>query len=166
MGRAWKFGNNIDTDVITPAEYLHQGEDEGGRPEWLDHVFEPIRPEFADAVEEGDIVVAGKNFGAGSSREAAARVFVMKGVDAVIAAEFARIWFRNAINVGLPVYRSEAASAGISDGDSVTVDHESGTITNETTGESYDADPLPGFVQEIRDAGGLANYYHTKVKSD
>lgn len=166
MGRAWKFGDNIDTDVITPAEYLHQGEDEGGRPAWLDHALEPIRPEFAGSVEEGDVVVAGKNFGAGSSREAAARVFVMKEVEAVVAAEFARIWFRNAINVGLPVYRSAAASEGIDDGDEVRIDHATSTIVNETTGESYSADPLPEFVQEIRDAGGLAKYYHTKVKNE
>lgn len=160
MGRAWTFGDNIDTDVITPTEYLHKGEDEGGRPLWLDHALETVDPEFADGVEEGDVVVAGRNFGAGSSREAAARVFVMLGVDAVIAAEFARIWFRNAVNVGLPVYVSERASERIGAGDEITVDHESGRIHNETKDETYGSDTLPDFVQEIHDAGGLADYYH------
>lgn len=163
MGRAWVFGDNIDTDVITPTEYLHKGEDDGGHPLYVDHVLEAIRPEFADTVQPGDVVVAGRNWGAGSSREAAARVFVHKQVDAVIAAEFARIWFRNAVNVGLPVYQSEPAAAEITDGDDIRVDHDTGRIHNHTTDITHEAVPLPPFVQEIRDAGSLANYYHQHV---
>lgn len=157
MGRAWTFGDHIDTDVITPTEYIASGDPD----EYLPHVLELVRPEFPESVQPGDVVVAGENFGSGSSRETAADAFVHLEVDAVIAASFARIFFRNAINVGLPIYESPAAARDIEDGDEVSV--RDGTIVNETTGETYSTTEYPDFVQEILDAGGLIPYHRTVV---
>lgn len=153
MGDVWKFGDNVDTDVITPSKYKHRG-----REVYVAHAMEPIAPDFADEVEDGDVVVVGENFGTGSSRETAAIAFLDNGVEAVVAKSFARIFFRNAINVGLPVYVCPEAYDGIDEGDTVEVDHGSGTIRNTTTGASFSAEPHPPFLKEIVDAGGLVNY--------
>jgi 3-isopropylmalate/(R)-2-methylmalate dehydratase small subunit len=153
MGRAWTFGDNIDTDVITPSQYKHQGRDV-----YVDHAMEPIAPDFADEVDAGDIVVAGRNFGSGSSRESAAIAFLDNDVDAVVAESFARIFYRNAINIGLPVYLYEVATTKNDDGDEVEVDHEGSVVHNLTKDETYLTEPHPEFIQEILAAGGLANY--------
>lgn len=156
MGRAWTFGDNVDTDVITPAEYLvNQDPDE-----YLPHVLEPVRPEFATNVAAGDVVVGGVNFGSGSSREAAADAFVHLDVEAIVAESFSRIFFRNAINVGLEIYELPEATDRFDDGDEVTV-HD-GAIHNETTGERYETTEYPEFIQEIFDAGGLIEYYNER----
>lgn len=159
MGRAWTYGDNIDTDVIIATQHLGFQDE---NPTYENHILEPLDPDFADEVEPGDVVVAGRNFGSGSSREAAAKGFVFNKVDAVIAAEFARIFFRNAINVGLPVYTSQEAYENINDGDEISIDHEHGIIYNKTKNESYSSDKLPEFIQEIIDSGGLVAYHNNK----
>lgn len=151
MGRVWKFGDNVDTDVITPTEYLDS------REAYVAHALEPIRPEFADEVQTGDVVVAGGNFGCGSSRETAPVALLDNGIDAVIAESFARIFYRNAINIGLPVYIFNEAGR-IEDGDSLEVDHETATIRNVTSSTSYQAEKHPEFIQEIIRLGGLREY--------
>jgi len=153
MGRVWKFGDNVDTDVITPSEYKHQG-----REVYVAHVMEPIEPDFADEVEEGDVLVVGKNFGSGSSRETAAIAFLDNEVEAIVAKSFSRIFFRNAINIGLPVYVCPEAYENIGEDDEVEIDHEEGVIDDRTTGESFEAEQHPEFIQDIIDAGGLAEY--------
>ena len=158
MGRAWKFGDNVDTDVITPTEYIINSDPE----EYLPHVLEIVRPEFPEVVEPGDVVVAGKNFGSGSSRETAADAFVHLDVDAVIAESFARIFFRNAINVGLPIYESPEAARAIEDGHEVEI--RDGAIVDETTGTTHEVGEYPEFVQTIFDEGGLIEY-HRNVAS-
>lgn len=149
----WTFGDNVDTDVITPAEYKHQG-----RETYVAHAMEPIAPNFGSDVEPGDIVVVGKNFGSGSSRETAAIAFLDNSVEAIIAESFARIFFRNAINVGLPVYVCPDASQRINETDDIEIDHANGVIYNRSKDESYEAEEHPEFIQQIIDAGGLAAY--------
>jgi 3-isopropylmalate/(R)-2-methylmalate dehydratase small subunit len=151
--RVWTFGDNVDTDVITPSQYKHRGKEV-----YVAHAMEPIEPTFGEEVRPGDLIVAGRNFGSGSSRETAAIVFAEHGVEAIVAASFARIFYRNAINLGLPVYVSPAAAAGIEADHEVTIDHEAGVIHNGTTGETYEAEPHPPFIREILEAGGLAAY--------
>lgn len=151
MGRVWKLGDNVDTDVITPTEYLHS------REEYVRHALEPVRPEFGDEVKPGDVVVAGRNFGTGSSRETAAVAFLDNEIEAVVAESFARIFYRNAINIGLPVYMCAEVSA-INDGDIVAVDHDTSTVVNRTTGRAYQAEEHPPFIQEIIRLGGLEQY--------
>jgi 3-isopropylmalate dehydratase small subunit len=149
--RAWKYGDNVDTDVIIPARYLVTG-----NPEILGaHCLENLDAVFAAEHRPGDIIVGGRNFGCGSSREHAPLAIRGAGVPCVIAASFARIFFRNAINIGLPVYESPEAAAGIQMGDAIRVDLTAGVIVNETRGERYPVHPLPPFMQEILDAGGL-----------
>lgn len=151
MGRAWKLGDNVDTDVITPTEYL------GSREEYVAHALEPLRPTFAEDVEPGDVVVAGRNFGSGSSRESAAIAFLDNDVEAVIAESFSRIFFRNAINIGLPVYILAEASE-IEDGASVDIDHESATIHDASSDRDYQAEEHPEFIREMIRLGGLKAY--------
>lgn len=153
MGRAWTFGDNIDTDVINPEQYKL-----AGRDAWREHVLEPIAPDFADEVSAGDVVVAGRNFGAGSSRESAPIGLYDNDVDAVIAASFARIFYRNAINIGLRVYVCPEASECIDEGDEVGIDHDNGIIHNRMQGERYHAEDHPEFIQKIIEAGGLKAY--------
>jgi 3-isopropylmalate/(R)-2-methylmalate dehydratase small subunit len=153
MTRIWKFGDNVDTDVITPSQYKHQGKNV-----YVEHAMEPIAPTFADEVEPGDIVVTGRNFGSGSSRETAAIVFAEHEVGAIIAFSFARIFYRNAINLGLPVYVCPEAALGIDEGHEINILADENTIVNRTTGETYYPEPHPPFIREILDAGGLANY--------
>ncbi len=149
MGRAWKFGDDIDTDVIIQGKYLVINDPE----ELAKHVFENIRPEFAKDVKPGDFVVAGENFGCGSSREHAPLALKATGIKAVIAKSFARIFFRNAINIGLMVL--ECNTDGIDDGDELEVDLDKSVVINKTKDEEYQISPIPEFLRQIMDKGGL-----------
>ena len=151
MGKAWRYGDNVDTDVIIPARYLTTSDPD----ELARHAMEDLDPSFAAQVQAGDVVVAGANFGCGSSREHAALALKGAGVEAVVAASFARIFFRNAINMGLAVATSAEAAASIDPGDLVDVDIEGARVTNVTKGLVFDTEPLPEFVLEIVTAGGL-----------
>jgi 3-isopropylmalate/(R)-2-methylmalate dehydratase small subunit len=159
-GRAWKFKDDIDTDAIIPGRYLVINDPEG----LAKHVFEGVRPEFAGQVETGDFVVAGTNFGCGSSREHAPLGLKGAGVKAVVAKSFARIFFRNAINIGLPLFISVDVER-IRDGDSIEIDADEGIIYNRSRGESYRTTSLPPFLQEIVETGGLVEYTKRMVKS-
>lgn len=161
-GRVWKFGNDVDTDLIIPARYLNTTDP----AELAAHCMEDADPTFAKKVSPGDIIVAGKNFGCGSSREHAPLAIKAAGVACVIAASFARIFYRNAINIGLPILESPEASASLRDGDVVEIDLSTGTIENQTKGEVYRAAPFPPFMQEIMRAGGLINYVRERMKNN
>ena len=150
-GRVFKFGNNIDTDVIIPARYLNTQSE----AELASHCMEDIDKTFIKRVSSGDIMVGGKNFGCGSSREHAPIAIKASGISCVIAVDFARIFYRNSINIGLPILECPAASAAISDGDTVKVDFDTGTIVDVTTGETFHAEPFPPFIQNIIKSGGL-----------
>ena len=150
-GRVFKYGDNVDTDVIIPARYLNIAD----AKELATHAMEDIDAEFVKKMQPGDIVVATRNFGCGSSREHAPLVLRENGVSCVIAASFARIFYRNAINIGLPILECEAAANAIENGDIVSVDFDTGVITNETKGETYQAAAFPPFIQSIIKAGGL-----------
>lgn len=152
-GRVFKYGDNVDTDVIIPARYLNIAD----AKELATHAMEDIDADFVKKMQPGDIVVATRNFGCGSSREHAPLVLKENGVSCVIAASFARIFYRNAINIGLPIFECEAASDGIAAGDEVRVDFDTGLITNLTKNEMYQAQPLPPFIQNIVNRGGLLN---------
>ncbi len=150
-GKVLKYGDNVDTDVIIPARYLNSSD-----PEELKlHCMEDIDREFAKKVSAGDILVAGKNFGCGSSREHAPIALKASGISCVIAKTFARIFYRNAINIGLPIVEHEKAATSIEAGHVVKVDFDLGKILDETTGETYEMKPFPPFMQEIIEAGGL-----------
>jgi 3-isopropylmalate dehydratase small subunit len=153
-GKAWKFGVNIDTDAIIPARYLNTT-DPG---ELAQHCMEDESPRFVQEVKDGDIIVAETNFGCGSSREHAPMAIKAKGISCVIAKSFARIFYRNAFNMGLPILESDEAVDGIRDGHEVEVDLAKGKIANKTTGQSFKADPIPPFMQEIIDDGGLMEH--------
>ncbi|GAB4276053.1 MAG: 3-isopropylmalate dehydratase small subunit [Coriobacteriia bacterium] len=150
-GTAHKYGRDIDTDVIIPARYLNTSDPD----ELAKHCMEDLDPGFVSKMEPGDILVAEENFGCGSSREHAPISIKAAGVSVVIAKSFARIFYRNAINTGLPIMECADAVDGISDGDRVSVDADTGVITNETTGESWQAQPFPGFLKDIIEKGGL-----------
>jgi len=155
----WKFGDDIDTDAIIPGKYLTIN-----KPgELAKHAFEGVRPEFASGVKDGDIIVAGYNFGCGSSREHAPLSLRGAKVKCIIAKTFARIFFRNAINIGLPLLECPDTDK-IEEGDHIEVDFGSGIITNTTKDESYQATPLPDFVRSIVDAGGLIGYAQKMVQ--
>jgi 3-isopropylmalate/(R)-2-methylmalate dehydratase small subunit len=150
-GRAFKFGDNIDTDVIIPARYLSTAE-----PEILaQYCMIDIDPTFAGRVKQGDIMIGGRNFGCGSSREHAPIAIKASGVTCVIAETFARIFYRNSFNIGLPIIECEEAAKKIADGDEVSVDFASGRIHNDTKNETYQAEPLPDFMRDIINNGGL-----------
>ena len=153
IGFVHKYPDNVDTDVIIPARYLNTP----NAKELAAHCMEDIDPEFVNKVKEGDIIVGGANFGCGSSREHAPLAIKPAGVSCVIAATFARIFYRNSINIGLPILECPAASAAIQAGDKVKVDFDTGVITDETTGETFQAQPFPPFIQNIIKAGGLMN---------
>jgi 3-isopropylmalate/(R)-2-methylmalate dehydratase small subunit len=157
-GTAFRYGDNVDTDVIIPARYL----DTRDPDELAGHCMEDIDLEFTKKITRGDVLVAGENFGCGSSREHAPIAIKASGISCVIAASFARIFFRNAINIGLPILESKDAASGIHSGDRVNVNLKTGSIHNKTTGESYRSEPFPAFMQEIINAGGLIN--RTKLK--
>ena len=153
-GKAWRYGDHVDTDVIIPARYLNIQDP----VELSEHAMEDIDAAFAGKVQPGDIVVAGKNFGCGSSREHAPLVLKQKGVSCVVAESFARIFYRNAINIGLPVIELGEAVAGIQADQQLSIDLSKGVVTNETTGQSWTTKALPEFVQELTGAGGLIAY--------
>lgn len=153
-GKTHRFGDNVDTDVIIPARFLTTAD-----PEFLaSHCMEDIDPDFSKKVTCGDIIVAGKNFGCGSSREHAPVAIKASGISLVIATDFARIFYRNSINIGLPILECESASREINEGDELEVDVTTGVITDVTTNKTYQAEPFPEFIQNIISAGGLINY--------
>ncbi|MDI3486924.1 MAG: 3-isopropylmalate/(R)-2-methylmalate dehydratase small subunit [Methanolobus sp.] len=152
-GRVWKFGDDVDTDAVIPGRYLIMNTPE----ELAAHAFEGVRPEFPKEVKEGDIIVAGNNFGCGSSREHAPIALKGTKINCVIAKSFARIFFRNSINIGVALLECPDTDK-IEDGDQLDVDFASGAIKNVTKGEQYQATPLPEFVRGIMDAGGLIEY--------
>ena len=157
-GTVFKYGDNVDTDVIIPARYLNIQD----RTELASHCMEDIDLEFTRKVKKGDIMVAGKNFGCGSSREHAPQVIRDSGVACVIAETFARIFYRNAINIGLPIIECPKAAQAINAGDEVAIDFDSGMIKNITTGEEYEGQAFPEFMQNIIKAEGLVNYINQK----
>lgn len=159
-GNAWRFGDDIDTDAIIPARYLNTSDPE----ELARHVMEDADNEFPDKVKVGDMIVAGKNFGCGSSREHAPIAIKAAGMQAVIAKSFARIFYRNSFNIGLPIFESEEASEKIKEGDTLEIDADSGIIKNISTGEQYAAKPIPPFMQELIAAGGLIEWTKKKIK--
>lgn len=159
MGRCWKFGDNISTDHIIAGKYLITSD-----PKALAiHCLEDTRPEFPKAVKLGDLVVAGENFGCGSSREHAPIALKGCGIKGVIASSFARIFFRNAINIGLPIFESKEAASDIQEGDEVDVDMKSGKIINHTKGKSYNFEPFPPEILEILEAGGLMQFVRKRM---
>jgi 3-isopropylmalate/(R)-2-methylmalate dehydratase small subunit len=151
--RIWKFGHNVDTDQIIPAEYLTTGD----AKKLAAHAFAKVRPEFSKEVKEGDIIVAGENFGCGSSREHAPRALLGAGIRCVIARSFARIFFRNSINIGLHLIEADVFDR-IEERDEIEISFEEGVIKNNTKKEEYKFKPLPEFMQKLLDSGGLINY--------
>ena len=158
-GNAHKYGRDIDTDVIIPARYLNTSDP----AELAKHCMEDLDAGFVGKVEQGDILVAEENFGCGSSREHAPISIKHAGVSVVIAKSFARIFYRNAINTGLPIMEAPDAVDGISNGDAVEVDADTGQIRNLTTGATFQAQPFPPFIKEIIEKGGLINSVREKV---
>jgi 3-isopropylmalate/(R)-2-methylmalate dehydratase small subunit len=161
-GRVWKYGDNVDTDVIIPARYLSMSTAE----ELAEHCMEDLDPEFVRAVQQGDVIVAGDNFGCGSSREHAPLAIKGAGVSCVIATSFARIFYRNAINVGLPILESPAAAEAVEAGHTLDIDLEKGTIRDRDTGATYEAEPYPAFMMSIIQAGGLVPYTQRQLESE
>ncbi|WP_294156762.1 3-isopropylmalate dehydratase small subunit [uncultured Selenomonas sp.] len=159
-GKVWRYGDNIDTDVIIPARYLNTFDPK----ELASHCMVDIDATFAKNVQAGDIMVGGKNFGCGSSREHAPVAIKASGVPVVIAASFARIFYRNGINIGLPLLEIGDDVDKISAGDTLSVDVTTGVIKDETTGDTFQAHPLPGFIQDIAKAGGLVEYVKQQAK--
>lgn len=153
-GKAWKFGADVDTDAIIPARYLNTSDP----AELAKHCMEDADPEFMSKMSSGDVIVAGKNFGCGSSREHAPISIKAAGVSCVIAKSFARIFYRNSFNVGLPIFESEAASEKIQAGDEIEVDPGKGVISNLTRKESYKTTPIPPFMMELIEDGGLMKH--------
>lgn len=154
QGKAFVYGNNVDTDVIIPARYLNNSD-----PAALaSHCMEDIDASFVTEVEEGDVIVAGKNFGCGSSREHAPLAIKVAGVSCVIAETFARIFYRNAINIGLPILECPEAAQEVKKGDKLEVDFSAGTIINRTQGKTYETQPFPAFIQAIIEADGLVGW--------
>lgn len=157
-GKVIKYGDNIDTDVIIPARYLNAYSPE----ELAAHCMEDIDKDFVNKVEAGDIMVGGANFGCGSSREHAPIAIKASGISCVIAESFARIFFRNAINIGLPILECPEASKDIDEGDVVSINFDTGVITNETKNKTYQSAAFPPFMQELINAGGLVKYIQSK----
>ncbi|MCK5763014.1 MAG: 3-isopropylmalate dehydratase small subunit [Clostridiales bacterium] len=157
-GYVFKYGNNVDTDVIIPARYLNTT----NHKELAMHCMEDIDLSFVDRVNQGDIIVADKNFGCGSSREHAPIAIKASGISCVIASSFARIFYRNAINIGLPILECEEAVKNIDDGDEISVDIAKGVITNLTKNQTYETEPFPEFMQDLINQGGLIAYINKK----
>jgi 3-isopropylmalate/(R)-2-methylmalate dehydratase small subunit len=157
-GKVWKFGDDVDTDAIIPARYLNVSDPF----ELAAHCMEDIDPDFMKKISKGDIIVADKNFGCGSSREHAPLAIKTAGISCVIAKSFARIFYRNSINIGFPILECEEATSKISEGDQIEIDLSSGAIINLTKKETYNAQPFPEFMQKIISAGGLMNYVMNK----
>ncbi|MDD4169567.1 MAG: 3-isopropylmalate dehydratase small subunit [Desulfotomaculaceae bacterium] len=162
QGRTWKFGSDVDTDAIIPARYLNTSDP----AELAKHCMEDADPAFPEKVKPGEIIVAGKNFGCGSSREHAPIAIKAAGISCIIAKTFARIFYRNAFNIGLPIFEAPEAAEEINEGDEVAVDAGTGIITNKTTGKTYQATPVPLFMQQIIASGGLINYVAERVNKE
>ena len=160
QGKAFKYGDNVDTDVIIPARYCTSFHKEELAP----HCLEDLDADFAKQVQPGDIIVAGRNFGCGSSRENAPLAILGAGVSAVIAVSFARIFYRNSINVGLPILECPQAVEAAQNGDILSIDLENGVIENITRGGHFQASPFPERIREIIDAGGLEEYVRRRLK--
>jgi len=160
QGKVWKFGDNVDTDLIIAARYLNTSEPS----ELAKHVMEDADPEFVNKMTPGDIIVAGENFGCGSSREHAPIALKAAGVAAVIAPSFARIFYRNAFNMGLPIFELKEADE-IQEGDEVRVDMDKGEIINLTQNKTYKFVPIPEFMQKLVDAGGLINFAKQELQA-
>jgi 3-isopropylmalate/(R)-2-methylmalate dehydratase small subunit len=153
-GTAHTFGDDVNTDYITPSDYFGRSYEEIAT-----HLFEPIDPDFYERFEPGDVIVAGENFGSGSSRETAPKTLTVAGVSVIVAESFARIFYRNGIALGLPVITCPGVTDAVSQGDEVTVDMEAQTLTNVTTGETRSTEPMPAEIRSIFDAGGLLAHY-------
>lgn len=162
VGKAWVVGDDIDTDVIIAARYLNDCSDENLKA----HCLEAAIPDFHEKIDDGDILVAGRNFGCGSSREHAPISIKAAGISCVVAHSFARIFYRNAINIGLPIVTSPDAVAEVDTGDKLELDVEKGVLKNLTKGKEYEAETFPPFIQEIIDAGNLLNYVEKKVNKN
>jgi len=160
-GKTWKFGNNIDTDAIIPARYLNTSDPD----ELAKHIMEDADKDFPIKVSSGDMIVAEANFGCGSSREHAPIAIKAAGIQGVVAKSFARIFYRNAFNIGLPIFESSEAVDKISEGDEIEVDADNGVIKNVTKGEEYSAKPIPPFMQELISAGGLVEWTKKRMKA-
>ncbi len=153
-GRAWVYGDNVDTDVIIPARYLNTSDPQ----ELAKHCMEDIDENFVKKIKKGDMIVAGYNFGSGSSREHAPIAIKASGISCVIAKSFSRIFYRNAFNMGLPIFESVEAADNIKDEDEIEIDADKGEIRNLTTDRVYKATPIPDFMQELINSGGLFGY--------
>jgi len=160
-GRAHKYGSNVDTDVIIPARYLNTTD----AAELAKHCLEDLDPQFVSRAQAGDILVGEDNFGCGSSREHAPICIKAAGVSCVIAKSFARIFYRNSLNIGLPILECPEAVDGISNGDEVEVDLAGGRISNLSTGKSYSAKPFPDFMRQLIEVGGLVNYARARLQA-
>ncbi len=160
-GRVWKFGNNINTDEIIPARYLNTSDPK----ELAKHLMEDADKEFASKIKSGDIIIAGVNFGCGSSREHAPIAIKAAGIQAVIAKSFARIFYRNAFNMGLPIFESDEAAEKIEEGNEIEINADKGIIKSITKDEQYTAKPIPSFMQELISAGGLIEWTKKKIRS-
>jgi 3-isopropylmalate dehydratase small subunit len=159
-GKAWRFGDDIDTDAIIPARYLNTSDPQ----ELARHVMEDADKDFAKKVRAGDIIVAGKNFGCGSSREHAPIAIKAAGISAVVAKSFARIFYRNAFNIGLPIFESELACQSIKEGDEIEIDADRGIIKNLSSKGHYEAKPIPPFMQELIASGGLIEWTKKRIQ--
>ena len=159
-GKVYKYGDNVDTDVIIPARYLNAPSPE----ELVKHCMEDIDPDFAAMKHDGDIMIGGWNFGCGSSREHAPIAIQASGIACVIAASFARIFYRNAINIGFPILECPEAAEAVKSGDTVSVDYDTGVITDETTGQKFQAAAFPPFINNIIQEGGLLPYLKSRQK--
>jgi 3-isopropylmalate/(R)-2-methylmalate dehydratase small subunit len=153
-GKTWKFGDNIDTDVIIPARFLNVSDKE----ELAKNCFADLRPDFVKGVHQGDVIIGGSNFGCGSSREHAPLAIKEAGIGAIVAKSYARIFYRNAFNIGLPILECQEAVDSIKENDQVFIDLATGEIVNKSSGEKFSAKPIPDFMQNIIQAGGLVEY--------
>lgn len=160
-GRVWRFGDDVDTDMIIPARYLAAPEPE----QWASHVMEPIAPNFASQLNGNGVIIAGHNFGSGSSREHAAIALKVAGVQAIVARSYSTIFHRNAINNGLPVIECDEAVDAVEEGHEVRIDLEAGVLNDLTTGEEYRFEPLPPFLLDLLLAGGLVPYYNQQEEA-
>ncbi len=160
-GKVWKFGNNIDTDAIIPARYLNTSDP----AELAKHLMEDADKDFPSKVKSGDLIIAEANFGCGSSREHAPIAIKAAGVQAVVAKSFARIFYRNSFNIGLPIFESDEAAEKVQEGEEIEVDADNGVIRNVTKGEEYTAKPIPPFMQELISAGGLIQWTKRRIKA-
>jgi len=161
-GKIWKFGDNIDTDAIIPARYLNTSDPK----ELAKHVMEDADKDFPTKVKQGDIIIAGKNFGCGSSREHAPIAIKAAGIQAVVAKSFARIFFRNAFNIGLPIFEVKDLTDEADEGDEIEIDMDSGKIMNLTKGKNYETNPIPSFMQDLIKAGGLVEWTKKRLKTE